>query len=55
MVTEPDPVIVTVLPLIVAGPAVTLKLTAKPESEVAFTANGTSPKVLFPNAVNVID
>jgi hypothetical protein len=46
-------VIVTVVPAIVAGPDVMLKLTGNPELAVALTVNGTSPKVLFGNEVKL--
>ena len=47
-VTVPAEVIVTVLPLIVAGPETMLKLTGTPERPpVALTVNGALPKTLF--------
>ena len=54
IVTVPAPVIVTVLPLIVAGPEKTLKLTGKPDEAVALTLNGGSPKVLSESAPKLI-
>lgn len=52
--TIPAPVSVTVLPEIVAGPDLTLKLTAKPLLAAgAVIAKGASPKVLLPMLVNV--
>src|SRR5258708_25090297 len=53
-VTVPAPVIVRVLPEIVAGPESTLKLTAKPEEAVALRFKGASPKVLFAREPKVI-
>jgi hypothetical protein len=53
-VTGPAPVIVTVLPLMVAGPEAMLKLTGSAELAVALTVNGASPKVLPPNAPKVM-
>ena len=49
----PAPVIVTVLPTIVAGPLVTEYVTAPLEAEEALTVNGASPKVLAGIAVKV--
>ena len=49
-VTVPMPVMVTVLPLIVAGPEKIWKLTGKPDDAVALTVKGGSPKLLFDNA-----
>ena len=42
-VTVPAPVMVTVLPAIVAGPETMLKLTDRPDEAVALTVNGASP------------
>ena len=44
--TVPAPVIVTVLPAMVAGPETMLKVTARPDDEVALTGNAGSPKRL---------
>ena len=54
MTTVPSPVIVTVLPLIVAGPESTLNVTGKPEDEFAKMLNGESPKVLLASSPNAI-
>jgi len=51
----PGPVIVSVLPEIVAGPETTLKETGKPELEDADSATGETPYVTGDaGAVNVI-
>lgn len=51
-VTVPAPVSVTVLPEMVAGPDLTLKVTSKLlDEDGAVTANGASPKVLLPMLV----
>jgi hypothetical protein len=42
------------MPVMVAGPAIMLKLTAKPELAVALTVKSTSPYVLLERAPNVI-
>ena len=55
MVTAPAPVIVTVLPLIEAGPDKMLKLTTNPDEAEALTVNGGSPKVLSARGPKVID
>ena len=52
--TMPAPVIVTVLPEMVAGPETMLKLTGSPDDAVALTANGGAPSALFASAPNVI-
>jgi hypothetical protein len=52
--TVPAPVIVTVLPAIVAGPLTTLYVIAPVEFDVALTANGASPYVLVPIGTNEI-
>ena len=53
-VTVPAPVIVTVLPAIVAGPERMLKLTASPDEAVALTVKGASPYVLLASAPKVM-
>ena len=50
--TVPEPVSVTVLPTMVAGPLVTEYVTAPFEAEAALTVNGASPKVCVGIAVN---
>ena len=42
-VTVPAPVMVTVLPEMLAGPEAMLKLTGKPDEAVALTLNAASP------------
>ena len=42
----PEPVIVTVLPLMVKGPEIFLNVTGKPDEAVAARLNGASPNVL---------
>ncbi len=52
-VTVPAPVSVTILPEMVAGPDLTLKVTGKLLLAVgAVTANEASPKVLLPMLAN---
>ena len=46
--TVPWPVIVTVLPEMLAGPDTMLKLTASPDEAEALTANGASPFAFVP-------
>ena len=53
IVPEPAPVIWTLLPLIVQLPEA-LKLTARPEVEVALTVKSGSPKVLLESGSKVI-
>jgi len=53
--TVPEPVIVSVLALIVPGPETTLKVTGKPELAVADSVIGETPQVTGDaGAVNVM-
>ncbi len=57
MTTVPAPVIVRVLPLVpdtVAGPETTLKVTGRPESDVAFREIGVAPYATAISELNVI-
>jgi hypothetical protein len=54
MTTEPAPVIVRVEPVRIAGPEATLKMTGRPEDDVAESVIGASPKVALGGAVKKI-